>query len=75
MLHLEIFYFCELQQPTKNSSPKAVMVFIHGGAFNAGSGSSDLYSADYLMNYDVILVTLNYRVHALGDNAKSYLTE
>ncbi|KAK7590733.1 hypothetical protein V9T40_002346 [Parthenolecanium corni] len=53
-------------QPTKNSSPKAVMVFIHGGAFNAGSGSSDLYSADYLMNYDVILVTLNYRVHALG---------
>lgn len=32
-----------------------------------GSGSSDLYSADYLINYDIILVTLNYRLHALGD--------
>jgi len=46
---------------------KAVMVFIHGGAFNNGSASSDFYSPEYLIDENVIVVTINYRLNALGD--------
>lgn len=45
------------------------MVFIHGGGFLFGSSSPMTYSADYLMNYDVVLVTVNYRLHALGNQS------
>jgi len=45
---------------------KAVMVFIHGGAFNFGSGSLDFYSPDYLLDENVIVITLNYRLNVLG---------
>lgn len=44
----------------------AVMVFIHGGAFNIGSASPDLYSPDYLIDENVIVVTINYRLNVLG---------
>lgn len=47
---------------------KAVMVFIHGGAFNYGSGSLDFYSPDYLLDENVIVVTINYRLNVLGIN-------
>lgn len=43
------------------------MVFIHGGAFNNGSASSDFYSPDYLIDENVIIVTINYRLNALGE--------
>jgi len=43
------------------------MVFIHGGAFNNGSASSDFYSPDYLIDENVIIVTINYRLNALGN--------
>ncbi|KAL4141630.1 hypothetical protein QTP88_004237 [Uroleucon formosanum] len=45
---------------------KAVMVFLHGGAFNYGSGSLDFYSPDYLLDENVIVVTINYRLNVLG---------
>ena len=48
------------------SAKKSVMVFIHGGAFNHGSGDSDFYSPEYLLQEDVVVVTMNYRLHALG---------
>ncbi|KAJ9599104.1 hypothetical protein L9F63_010372, partial [Diploptera punctata] len=44
----------------------AVMVFIHGGGFNNGSGTSEFYGPDYIVNEAVILVTINYRLGALG---------
>lgn len=40
------------------------MVFIHGGGFEMGSG--DEYSAEYLIEYGVILVTVNYRLNVFG---------
>lgn len=44
-----------------------VMVFIHGGAFIIGHGSSPMYNGAYLAAADtVILVTLNYRLGAPG---------
>ena len=44
---------------------KPVMVFFHGGGFTGGSG--DVYNAEALAKEnDVIVVTVNYRLGALG---------
>lgn len=45
---------------------KAVMVWIHGGAFTMGSASSEVYGPEYLIEHDIVLVTTNYRLGALG---------
>ncbi|XP_013196719.2 carboxylic ester hydrolase [Amyelois transitella] len=42
------------------------MVFIHGGSFNSGSGDSLVYGPKYLLQHDVIVVTINYRLEVLG---------
>jgi para-nitrobenzyl esterase len=48
-------------------SGRPVMVFIHGGGFTSGSGSVFLYrGGDLARNGDVVVVTLNYRLGALG---------
>ncbi|XP_063826931.1 juvenile hormone esterase-like [Ostrinia nubilalis] len=46
--------------------PLTVMVFIHGGGFKSGSGDDDYYGPDFLMAHNVVLVTINYRLDALG---------
>jgi para-nitrobenzyl esterase len=43
-----------------------VMVFIHGGAFAEGTGSDPLYNGTALAKKGVVVVTLNYRMGALG---------
>jgi len=43
-----------------------VMVFIHGGAFVVGAGSGFLYDGTALASRGVVVVTLNYRLGALG---------
>lgn len=43
-----------------------VMVWIHGGAFMIGSGSTESHGPDYLIEQDVVLVTVNYRLGVLG---------
>src|SRR5580698_5186165 len=44
-----------------------VMVFIHGGGFTSGSGSVFLYRGGELVrNGDAVVVTINYRLGALG---------
>jgi len=48
------------------TSRRPVMVFIHGGGFFAGSGTSGVYGPDYLVAEDVVLVTVNYRLGPLG---------
>ncbi|KAL6435674.1 hypothetical protein ACFW04_005532 [Cataglyphis niger] len=45
---------------------KAVMVWFHGGAFNNGLGDDLFFGPDFLIEQDVILVTLNYRLGAIG---------
>jgi para-nitrobenzyl esterase len=43
------------------------MVWIHGGAFNIGSGSTPVYNGSTLATRgNVVLVTINYRLGALG---------
>ncbi|XP_034478905.1 acetylcholinesterase-like isoform X2 [Drosophila innubila] len=50
----------------KNKNPLPVMVWIHGGGFCFGNGNSDYHFPAQLMQEEVIVVTLNYRLGALG---------
>ncbi|XP_012288440.1 esterase FE4 isoform X2 [Orussus abietinus] len=43
-----------------------VIVFVHGGAFTNGNSFSWVYAPDYLLDQEVVLVTINYRVGVLG---------
>ncbi|CAG4966483.1 unnamed protein product [Parnassius apollo] len=52
--------------PTMAKRPLPVMVFIHGGAFILGGGGKFLYGPDFIVQKEVILVTFNYRIGALG---------
>ncbi|XP_057336606.1 esterase FE4-like [Microplitis mediator] len=45
---------------------RAVIVWIPGGGFIFGSGNDDQYGPDYLVEKDVVLVTLNYRLGIFG---------
>eukprot|EP00099_Drosophila_melanogaster_P016188 NP_536784.1 cricklet [Drosophila melanogaster] len=47
-------------------TPLPVMVWIHGGGFFFGNGNSDFHFPAKLMEQEVIVVTLNYRLGALG---------
>lgn len=52
-----------------------VMFWIHGGGFIAGSGTSPNFSGEALNAHGVILVTINYRLGALGYLALPELLE
>jgi carboxylesterase type B len=43
-----------------------VMVFIHGGSFVEGTGSWSIYDGRRLASEDTVVVTINYRLGALG---------
>jgi para-nitrobenzyl esterase len=45
---------------------RPVMVWIHGGAFEMGSGSSPLYHGDRFAREGVVYVSINYRLGSLG---------
>ncbi|XP_036144784.1 esterase E4 isoform X2 [Monomorium pharaonis] len=61
-LYLNIYIPYNIYQTTGNP----VMVWIHGGAYLVGSGNDTHKRPDYLMAKDVILVSVNYRLGALG---------
>ena len=52
------------QLPTGGAPLLDVIVFFHGGAFMFGSAHK--YGPKYLLDRDVILVTVNYRLGPLG---------
>ncbi|XP_040061110.1 acetylcholinesterase-like [Ixodes scapularis] len=67
--HTEDCLFLNVWSPArnKNTSDLAVMVWIHGGAFQFGSSSLSIYDGAFLAAYgDVVIVSMNYRLGALG---------
>jgi para-nitrobenzyl esterase len=52
--------------PAADDARRPVMVWIHGGAFTTGSGSIPLFSGRALASRDIVVVTINYRLGALG---------
>lgn len=53
--------------PDGEGNPKLPVLFwIHGGGFQFGNGNAFLYGPDYLIPENIVLVTINYRLGALG---------
>lgn len=53
--------------PAVDGGKRPVMVWIHGGGFTGGSGSSLMYDGRHLVTRgDVVVVSVNYRLGALG---------
>ncbi|MGH6889370.1 MAG: carboxylesterase/lipase family protein [Rhizomicrobium sp.] len=52
--------------PPPANRRRPVMVWIHGGAFVIGAGSQSLYDGSHLAAHGVVVVTINYRLGALG---------
>jgi para-nitrobenzyl esterase len=58
--------YLNIWAPDQRTAPLPVMVWIHGGGWTNGSGSTPLYWGDALARRGVVVVTFNYRVGALG---------
>jgi para-nitrobenzyl esterase len=53
--------------PAIDAGRRPVMVWLHGGAYVIGSGSSDWYRPDVLVHQgDVVVVRVNYRLGVFG---------
>ncbi len=62
--------------PAADAKKRAVLFFIHGGSFCYGAGSDPEYNGAALaQNNDVVVVTINYRLGALGFLDFSFLGE
>ncbi len=59
--------FLNVWTPSTSEGRRPVMVYIHGGAYARGSGSSPLYDGVNLCRRgDVVVVTINHRLSAFG---------
>ncbi len=59
--------YLNIWSPGTEHANRPVMVWIHGGAFLTGSGSTPWYDgSSFAANGDVVVVTVNYRLGALG---------
>jgi len=59
--------FLNIWTPALDAGKRPVMVYLHGGAHAHGSGSDPLYDGSHLVRRgDVVVVTLNHRLAALG---------
>lgn len=59
--------YLNIWTPGCDNRRRPVMVWIHGGGFMGGSGSQAMYEGSSLVRRgDIVLVTINYRLGALG---------
>jgi para-nitrobenzyl esterase len=56
------------------AAERPVLVYIHGGGFSEGSGSVAVYDGEELAKKGLVVVTINYRLGALGFLAHPELT-
>jgi len=59
--------YLNIWTPDTEKAGRPVMMWIHGGAFIVGSGSQEMFRGNTLVSRgDIVLVTINYRLGALG---------
>lgn len=59
--------YLNVWSPGADAKKRPVMVWLHGGGFIIGSGSSQMYEGTQMAtNGDVVIVTINYRLGPLG---------
>lgn len=59
--------FLNIFTPALDNKKRAVMFYIHGGAYSNGSGSDPMYDGTKICNdYDVVVVSINHRLNAFG---------
>ena len=56
-------------QPPSDNAALPVMVWIHGGSYKTGSGA--FYNGSELTKRGVVVVTINYRLDALGEQSSA----
>lgn len=68
--------FLNVCTPAKSCNEKhPVMVWIHGGGFYRGASSENTYKGDNLAKKGVVVVSINYRLGALGYLAHPQLSK
>jgi para-nitrobenzyl esterase len=70
-LHLNVW----TTTPSAAGERRPVMVWIHGGGFEMGSGSSPLYHGESFARSGVVFVSINYRLGSLGFLELGHLDE
>ncbi|XP_037043953.1 cholinesterase 2-like [Bradysia coprophila] len=68
-LYLNIFTLKSRQTEKNNENTDnlmPVLFFIHGGSFNIGSSNSNLNMPDYILEKEIVIVTINYRLGPFG---------
>nr|WCC58205.1 carboxylesterase [Pharsalia antennata] len=63
-LYLNVF--TPLVPGDSSKSPLGVLIWIHAGGFVFGSGVAQMYNPQNFMDHNIIVVTINYRLGALG---------
>lgn len=58
--------YLNIWAPDLDGSKRPVLVYLHGGAYVLGAGSTFLYNGTRFASSNVVLVTFNYRLGALG---------
>lgn len=65
-LYLNVYTPIQLTATKPPTSLLPVFLWIHGGSYNLGSSSSDVNGPQPIIERDVIVVTVNYRLGPLG---------
>ena len=62
--------FLNIATPALDNNARPVLVWIHGGAYRTGQGGVPWYNgARFAANGDIVVVSINYRLGALGGAA------
>lgn len=66
--------YLNVSTPAADNGKRAVMVWIHGGGYRTGQGSIPWYNGtSFNKNGDIVVVSINYRLGALGFTDLSHL--
>ena len=58
--------FLNVATPTSIRAPRPVVVLIHGGALQLGSGQMNILGPEYINQDDIVWVSINYRLNVFG---------